>query len=1021
MENSSSFGKLFMRRTLSGLLIFSSIVQPALADTVRPFPALGSVQVPEGRWNNVPNVLATFPDMVMEEPLKFQLIASTAEQYFSVGLLEESNKAFQKLLKAKKPSPSQFVQEMSTLRTIEILLLKGQTDEALKQIEPLLSNTNDYISQEAMFIKARCFLAKKDWSALNQLTKSMVQKNPAFASDLAFNLLRAVAAIEQGRYDESLVYLKKHPEEPSSMYYQGVALVKKKEIANALPLYQQILQKDTRYEWVDRMRMVLGEAFYEGKDLTLSQEFFKPVTRPQADPDLRALALHRRACILFQQRQFDEAEKIFLALLKEYPKHSLRAEWTYLYASVPIFRKDWREAIRENKGALEFERGFAPRAHGADLYQLRLSAEFRILWAYLLLNNYAQVRTLADKFIQRYPKEQMTSYAYLAKGMALYRTAEYDKALEVYQELLNKFPESSACGKAVYLMTLCLHSSRDPFRMAGILNEVHTRMAKVDANTKGDEWTENTLYWVADAYFQLNDLVNAEKIYKEFVLRAPQSPLVPYALQNLGAALSAQGPSRDGEAIVALQQAQLRAKDLGQRELAEQVELELGKVFYNQRDFAKAASTWNHLVQSSTFTATRAEAMFREGEAMARQEYYQEAIKRWQTLVRTFKTSPIVPQAMTRIGATQSGLGQWADAVGTYTAMKTSYPNSEWAKEGSFQLVQSHFNMGNIQLASNELLAFAKLYPDDARIPKNADMLLSALHQKKAAIPAAQQAALLKLAPGSAGGAALLWEKGASLFNAGQYESSQKIFEKIMLSYPNDEYAPLAYFYNADCFFWLQKWDEAANAYQNFYLSFPKHERVPNAMFQKAVCLFRKGSYNEAVADFQAFLKKFPDHPLAKEAWLNIALSHKKAFQLDQAVAAYKFVLQKYPGDPKVNAVWLQMGSLLEVQGKIADSIKTYSNVQPGTPEYPESLYRMAMLSEQKRANADVRKHLEALVALPDKKNEYRQAAMIKLSEIYEQSGVPVAKLRELYQDIQSSSTDPEIAKQAGLRLKELK
>jgi len=103
-------------------------------------------------------------------------------------------------------------------------------------------------------------------------------------------------------------------------------------------------------------------------------------------------------------------------------------------------------------------------------------------------------------------------------------------------------------------MTLCLHSARDPFRMAGILNEVHNRMSKATETNAVDEWTQNTLYWVADAYFQLNDLVSAEKIYKEFILRAPQSPLVPYALEALAATLSAQGPTRDGEAIIALNQ-----------------------------------------------------------------------------------------------------------------------------------------------------------------------------------------------------------------------------------------------------------------------------------------------------------------------------------------------------------------------------------------------------------------------------------------------------------------------------------
>jgi TolA-binding protein len=535
-----------------------------------------------------------------------------------------------------------------------------------------------------------------------------------------------------------------------------------------------------------------------------------------------------------------------------------------------------------------------------------------------------------------------------------------------------------------------------------------------------DEWTQNTVYWIGDAYFQLNDLASAEKIYKEFILQSPQSPLVPYALEALGATLSAQGPERDGEATIALNQAQLRALDLGNKDLAEQIELELAKVYYNQRDFAKAAGTWSHMVVVSTQPAVRAEAMYREGDALARQQYYQEAIKKWKTLVQTNRGSPWVPDALMRIGNTQSGLGQWAEAASTFKTLKQSYSGSEQAKEGAFQLVQCAFNQGNLGMAVNELLDFSKQYPDDARISKAADNLLGSMHQKKTDISSAQQAQLLKLAPGSAGGAGILWEKGASLFNEAKYEPAQKLFEKIMLSYPNDEYAPLAYFYNADCFFWLQKWDDAANAYQNFYLSFPKHERVPNAMFQKAVCLFRKGAYDDSVTDFKAFLDKYPNHPLAKESWLNIALAYKKAFQLDRAVKAYQFVIDHYPADPKVNAVWLQMGSLLEVQGKIGDAQRVYARVPPGTPEYPEALYRQALLAEQRRSVPEARAMLEQLRNLPEKKNDFRAAALIKLSEYYEGEAAPAPKLKALYEDLLSATKDPEVAKQAGLRLKEL-
>ena len=1020
MESSSSSSKHIVNVVLSGVISFSLITGNVMAETVRPFPVLGSVSVSDGHWNEVPEDIMRLTDDVKDEPIRFQLTASAAEQYFSQSLYEESRKAFQRLLKAKKPSPSVYFQQLSTMRLAEMDLLQGRADEALKGLTPLLADPNPYISQEAVFIQARCFLWKKDWVQMDRIIKQLVNRNPSFSEDLAVNLMRAVAALEQEHYDESLIYLKKYPEEPSALYYQGVAFIKKKEISNALPLYQQILQKDSHSEWVDRMRLALGEAFYEGHDLTLAQEFFKPVTRPQADPTLRPLALHRRACLFFEQKNFTECEKILTDLLKEYPNHPLRSQWSYLYASVPIFQKDWKKAIQEQKMALEFERGLAPRLHGVDTYQLRLSAEFRILWAHLLLNDFNGTTILADKFIHSYPKEAMTSYAYLAKGLALYREGDYDRALEVYQALLNNFPQSSACGKAVYLMTLCLHSSRDPFRMAGILNEVHARMANADV--KGvDEWTQNTLYWVADAYYQLNDLVNAEKIYKEFILRAPQSALVPYALEGLGAALSAQGPTRDGEAIVALQQADLRARDLNDKEFAEQVELELAKVYYNQRDFAKASAAWEHLVEISTQTAVRAEALYREGDALSRQEYYREAITKWKYLAHNFKGSPWVSESLMRIGNTQAGLSQWAEASSTFNTLKTNFPGTEAGKEGAFQMVQCAFNQGNMSLAVNELLSFSRQYPDDARIPKAADNLLSSFHQKKVAITAAEQAALLKLAPGSAGGAALLWEKGASLFNEGKYEPAQKLFEKIMLSYPNDEYAPLAYFYNADCFFWMQKWDDAANAYQNFFLSFPKHERVPNAMFQKAVSLFRKGAYDDSVTDFQAFLTKYPEHPLAKEAWLNIALAHKKAFQLDQAVTAYKYVIDHYANDPKINAVWLQMGSLLEVQGKNDEAQRTYAKVLEGTPEYDEALYRRALLSEQQHNSNLSRQLLEKLRLAPEKKNEFRIAALIKLSEIYETEGAPAAKLRPLYEDLESSAADPEIAKQAALRLKELK
>ena len=115
------------------------------------------------------------------------------------------------------------------------------------------------------------------------------------------------------------------------------------------------------------------------------------------------------------------------------------------------------------------------------------------------------------------------------------------------------------------------------------------------------------------------------------------------------------------------------------------------------------------------------------------------------------------------------------------------------------------------------------------------------------------------------------------------------------------------------------------------------------------------------------------------------------------------------------------IGGTLTAQGKHAEAQRTYAKVPAHAPEYPEALYREAMLSDQRKNSAESRKLLEQLRSLPEKKNEFRVAALIKLSEFYEGENAPAAKLKALYQDLAASSADPEVVKQARLRLQELK
>src|SRR5882672_510606 len=190
MVSSSLFSRT-SRIVLTGVLSFQLSATSVTAEIPRPFPVLGSVNVSEGHWNDTPELFNKLADKVLEDSLRFQITSAEAEQYFSIGLLEESRRAFQKLLKAKKPSPSLFIQQMSNLRLAEVSLLQGKADDAIRQAAPYFKDANPYISQEAQFLNARCLLVKRDWPGLYKSIAYLMHQNPAYSNDLAVNLLRA--------------------------------------------------------------------------------------------------------------------------------------------------------------------------------------------------------------------------------------------------------------------------------------------------------------------------------------------------------------------------------------------------------------------------------------------------------------------------------------------------------------------------------------------------------------------------------------------------------------------------------------------------------------------------------------------------------------------------------------------------------------------------------------------------------------------------------------------------------------
>ena len=418
---------------------------------------------------------------------------------------------------------------------------------------------------------------------------------------------------EKGAYLDAATHFQRHADNIPSLYYSIACFCQMKDIAKAVSAYQNLLAKAKKGAWVDRARILIGEAIYQTHDEDLAMTFFGPVSRRDAPTDLRVLALYRLACIDFQKKNYTRCELTLQNLLKDFPSHPLRRDWMYLIATIPVYERDWNRTIREEGKFANTGHGVAPAPRSIPQEQLAPEAQFRVIWAYMALGSYNEVIKLTDKFFKKYPKNPLAGYALLLQGVAFDQTNNTDKAIDSYQTLVDLFPQSPAAGKAVYLMTLSLHRANEPSRIVSALNHLNENLQR-NEEIKSDEWRKNTLFWIGEGYYSIQDYKHAEDTYRRFVELAPDHPMIPDALEGYAASQAAQGPEKYDKSKIYMQQAIQRGQELGNTAVASDAKLQLGKIYFNQKSYDMALTQFDAYVQESTASRARRRSAVRRGD-----------------------------------------------------------------------------------------------------------------------------------------------------------------------------------------------------------------------------------------------------------------------------------------------------------------------------------------------------------------------------------------------------------------------
>ena len=333
-----------LRLVLFGTLIWS-VCPPVglLAQDKKSFTH--TVDVRPGHEDALLDIFKSISEQFDNELRALGTVYTTAEILYQQQRYNDAAKNYEVVIsKGKKYN---YLSNSARLRLADSNMLEGDYEEALRSARDVANVPNKFLASEAWFTISRAYLGIGKVDRAEEAYKSLMTVNPTYGTLLKVDLLSGLLAFEKGDYPDAVSHFQKHSEDIPSLYYSIASYCQMKDIAKAVSSYQNLLGKAKQGAWVDRARILIGEAIYQTHDYDLAMTFFGPVSRRDAPQDLRVLALYRLACIDFQKKNYTRSELTLQNLLREYDHHPLQTNWLYLLATIPVYERDWTRTIRD--------------------------------------------------------------------------------------------------------------------------------------------------------------------------------------------------------------------------------------------------------------------------------------------------------------------------------------------------------------------------------------------------------------------------------------------------------------------------------------------------------------------------------------------------------------------------------------------------------------------------------------------------------------------------------------------------
>jgi TolA-binding protein len=656
-------------------------------------------------------------------------------------------------------------------------------------------------------------------------------------------------------------------------------------------------------------------------------------------------------------------------------------------------REQWEEAIKGYEGLIKFE-DTAPEA----LY--------RIGECYYNLHQYEKAISVFERIMQTYPKSYLCPEAIYSIGMCWLALGDVKQARKYLVDKIDAFPgyteeKRVLCGRGILLFVegkyedalvfldkvktkegmyyrgRCYAKLGDPLRAIEIYKELIEKFPKTKV-------AEYSAYAMGDALFENKDYPGALEKYEDFLAKYPWTELKPYARYKLGCChlhqkeyekaiqyflytVKAEDPWLAAHSWYQLGVARMRLNRINQAvnaynkvktdypdmRVAALAHIRHGQSYIKRGDTVGAQIAFKQVVTVYPTGNFAGLGDHLTGISFFIQGRYTEAIEHFQRVVERFPASELLlPSYVLQLFCyLQMGRFEEGASVGTsfIKIMRTFDQKEPWIGRGKLYLGELYYYLDRYPKAIDfydecirdfllpEIKAPAVIGKGWCLVEQGrneeAHELLKDAYERWGIIDTSWGVSSLygrgiasfnkgdfedayvtflqgvwKLYPECEVAGNALYHGGKAIAAIGKYGSSIEFWERLLDEYPTCMRAPDAAFDLGRLYFLGHKWDEALWCYETILEDYPKHQLAKEALFQIGATYFQLKEYENAIRTFKKFRSLYPEDSLAKEAKNQIALCLYLWGQEDPE--AWRELTDKYPeAELAAEAQWAIAGT----------------------------------------------------------------------------------------------------------------